>query len=107
MLEVFGTLMYCIGNYIPTKIHTYLDPHLREIGWLSGSYGMVAWWVYRKYNQDNLVLREHMGIFIKPISIQNIPRNIVSNSIWISQFGYQTKNIWSKHLLNVKQTIPE
>ena len=32
MLEVFGTLMYCIGNYIPTKIHTYLDPHLREIG---------------------------------------------------------------------------
>jgi hypothetical protein len=57
-----------IENHIPTKIHAYLDHNLET--YLVDQILVACWLV--KFTKNTVgtspVLRDHMGIFLKPIS---------------------------------------
>ena len=60
-------------------------------------FGLRAWWTFWKNSRDSHVLRDQKWIFLKPVSILSIPWCLLSNPIWITQFGFETKKLEPKH----------
>jgi hypothetical protein len=95
MLENFSMWIPYIENHMPTKIHAYPNHNMETYFFLACRLVKFT----KKHSGGNLVLGDKMGMFLKPIFIQNNSQNLVSNPTLKFQFGYQTKNIWAKYLL--------